>query len=315
MEEKFHKSTAVEKEAMLKMMVKSNLKPLLYFLFMYGAFLAASILLVWSYHQVWWWQVIAFVFFAIVQCSMFAGEHETVHNTAFKSKSLNYFSSLMLGLAHMYAPSTFRDLHFTHHRYTHVPGKDPEISLGHKEIPSVILSLPTYLAWLSGLPLLLFKVFMLIFGALGMPNPIRKFIYPFVRKESRLNIALESLLYLFIYTGLIIIANFFNPGVWYLFIGLVVGHCLLSTYLVMEHNGLPYEGNILEKTRSMRTNKAVKFLMWNMPYHAEHHAYPAVPFYNLPQLHKALESELKHKDESHADFHLAVFKGKYKKKD
>ena len=44
--------------------------------------------------------------------------------------------------------------------------------------------------------------------------------------------------------------------------------------------------------------------MWNMPYHAEHHAFPAVPFHSLPALNKVLKSEIKHKDESLVDFHI-----------
>jgi fatty acid desaturase len=34
------------------------------------------------------------------------------------------------------------------------------------------------------------------------------------------------------------------------------------------------------------------FLYWNMQYHVEHHMFPAVPFYNLPKLRKAIEHDL-----------------------
>jgi fatty acid desaturase len=30
-----------------------------------------------------------------------------------------------------------------------------------------------------------------------------------------------------------------------------------------------------------------------MPYHAEHHSYPAVPFHQLPALHRAIRDHLK----------------------
>ena len=29
----------------------------------------------------------------------------------------------------------------------------------------------------------------------------------------------------------------------------------------------------------MMTNPAVRLLMWNMPFHAEHHLYPFIPFH------------------------------------
>ncbi|MCY4130160.1 MAG: fatty acid desaturase [Gammaproteobacteria bacterium] len=31
---------------------------------------------------------------------------------------------------------------------------------------------------------------------------------------------------------------------------------------------------------------------WNMQYHLEHHMYPAVPFFNLPKLRRAIEHDL-----------------------
>jgi fatty acid desaturase len=34
--------------------------------------------------------------------------------------------------------------------------------------------------------------------------------------------------------------------------------------------------------------------MWNMPYHAEHHLYPSIPFHHLPALHLKLRRQLKH---------------------
>jgi fatty acid desaturase len=32
----------------------------------------------------------------------------------------------------------------------------------------------------------------------------------------------------------------------------------------------------------------IRFLYWNMNNHIEHHMYAAVPFYNLPKLHRAV---------------------------
>ena len=30
-------------------------------------------------------------------------------------------------------------------------------------------------------------------------------------------------------------------------------------------------------------------MMWNMPFHAEHHLYPSIPFHALPQAHQELK--------------------------
>jgi fatty acid desaturase len=34
--------------------------------------------------------------------------------------------------------------------------------------------------------------------------------------------------------------------------------------------------------------------MWNLPYHAEHHLFPNIAFYNLPEAHRHLRPHLKH---------------------
>jgi fatty acid desaturase len=46
--------------------------------------------------------------------------------------------------------------------------------------------------------------------------------------------------------------------------------------------------------------------MWNMPYHAEHHAYPAVPWHALPELHKLIEKDLIHTVPGYTDIHLRI---------
>ena len=221
---------------------------------------------------------------------------------------MNSTAAFLSGIAHIYPSTMIRELHFTHHRYTHIPGKDPEISLGNKPITSIVSSLPFYLSWISGLPLFMFKNFMVICGTLEMPEPIRKNAFPFVRPEVRLKLFVNSLIVVGVQVAIVIAAIHVNPGFWGLLVGQVIGHCFLASYTAAEHNGLPHEGNILERTRSIKAPKFVNFIMWNMPYHAEHHAYPAVPFYSLPELHEVLNDEIIHKDKSHPEFHWLVLK-------
>jgi fatty acid desaturase len=291
---------------MQALMRRSDGPALIHFTAMYLAWIGASAWAVWSWNRSAWELALSQLALGLVGCSTFAALHETAHGTAFKSPALNRLAAALSGLAHVYPSTIFRELHFTHHRHTHEPGKDPEISLGSKGIPSVVSSLPLYLAWLTGVPLLSFKLGMLMNGALGMPEPLRKRLYPFVRPEVRGRLALESLFILGFHAALLSLAVFYHSGFWALFTGQVVAHCLLAVYLTPEHNGLPHEGDILERTRSMRAGTFLKALMWNMPYHAEHHAYPAVPFHALPQLHIELQEELRHRDLGYPAFHLKV---------
>lgn len=309
MKEHFHQSSTLSKADLAALYQRSNDPAFLRFTGLILANLGTATWVIWAWSGPWWNLVLAFLFYGLTVCSTFAAEHETIHNTAFKSKRLNRIASRIAGWLHFYPASIFRELHFTHHRYTHIPGKDPEISLGGKPAPNTIGSLPMYLAWLSGFPLLGFKLFISLVCALGLPKPLRQKLFPFIRPEMRREVVPDSIVLWLMLTGIVLAAILVHPGFWALLLGQLIGHCMLASYLVMEHNGLPHEGDILDKTRSIKTNAFVRFLMWNMPYHAEHHAYPAVPFHALPELHERMQGELKHQEEGHAEFHLGVVKG------
>lgn len=53
-----------------------------------------------------------------------------------------------------------------------------------------------------------------------------------------------------------------------------------------EHTGCVSARDYVENTRTTVTLALVRLVAWNMPYHAEHHSYPAVPFHALPGLHE-----------------------------
>lgn len=304
MQEKFHKSQLLPKAKLRQLMARKDQPAIIRFLVTFSLFLFSGAWIVISWEGTWLNLILSHLVFGLFCCSMFAALHEAGHGTAFKSKSLNRLVATIAGIAHVYPYAIFRELHFTHHRYTHIPGKDPEISIGDQPAPSILVNPPLYLAFLTGIPYLLLKVNLILLGIVGTPEFIRKRFTPYIRPKMRRQVAVDSLLAAIIYTGIILAAIYIHAGFWGIFTGQVVGHCILSMYLVMEHNGLPHEGNILERTRSIQTNKLVKFLLWNMPYHAEHHAYPAVPFHALPTLHEEIKTELKHKEKGLVDLHV-----------
>ena len=45
-------------------------------------------------------------------------------------------------------------------------------------------------------------------------------------------------------------------------------------------------------TRTCYINPVSAFIYWNMHYHIEHHTFPMVPYYNLPELHEVLKPQL-----------------------
>ena len=306
MRQSFYKSSHLTPQQLGDLIKKDNKTSSIHFLAMYSLFIAAAITLVLTWENGGWITAFAFVLFATSIPALFACEHESAHQTAFKNRSLNYWAALFAGVSYGYIPTLFRDFHFAHHQYTHQPGLDPEISFAGRPVPSIISNLPSYLSWLTGFPLVIFRLLSLIIGALGMPGPIQRFVFPFVKPEHRLQIFLESWLTLFIHGSIVYLAIAVHTGFWGLIWGQFVGSALLAAYTAPEHNGLPHEGSIMEKTRSIKSNAVLRWWMWNMPYHAEHHAYPAVPHHALPQLHVLLDKELIHQDSSHANFHGQV---------
>ena len=70
---------------------------------------------------------------------------------------------------------------------------------------------------------------------------------------------------------------------------------------VAEHFGdLEYD-HLLNATRSVKPHGLEKFLLapYQVHYHIEHHLYPAVPFYNLPKLHKLLMDDPSFREQAH----------------
>ena len=58
----------------------------------------------------------------------------------------------------------------------------------------------------------------------------------------------------------------------------------LRLFLLSEHAGCAFVDDMLANTRTTYTNAAILLLAWRMPYHAEHHCFPSVPFHALVRL-------------------------------
>ena len=62
----------------------------------------------------------------------------------------------------------------------------------------------------------------------------------------------------------------------------LIGEPAMRLARLSEHAGRPLTADVTENTRSFRVPAPLRLLAWNMPYHAEHHASPSVPFHALP---------------------------------
>ena len=309
MQEEFYQSSSLSKDKLNALMTRNDHLGLLRFGIQYSLLWGAAAWIVGTVEMGLHWSLTlgGMLVFALTTLSMFAIVHETGHLTAFKTRWLNQAVCWLASLPIFYTPSGFRALHFEHHRQTHIPGKDPEISMAAKPVPAVTSNPFMYLGFASGLPLLGYKVNMIILGALGSPKFIwTKFMY-YVPETKRKAVSFESRLALLFHGSLFGLALQGFNGLWYVLGALGIGHVFLAGYTMAEHNGLSHEGHILERTRSVKANALLRWIFWNMPYHAEHHAYPAVPWHALDALHREMELELLHVESGYLHFHKRSF--------
>jgi fatty acid desaturase len=75
---------------------------------------------------------------------------------------------------------------------------------------------------------------------------------------------------------------------------LLLAQPILRAILVTEHTGCSLDSNPLTNTRTTLVSWPVRLVHWNMPYHAEHHLYPAIPFHALPAAHQLLRERFRH---------------------
>ncbi|MEM5473551.1 fatty acid desaturase family protein [Hoeflea sp. AS60] len=219
--------------------------------------------------------------------------HEASHQTPFRSRWLNTAAAHVSGFVIFLPPRWFRYFHFAHHRFTQMPGKDPELASPKPE------SWGQYLLHISGIPVWIDHLGTIMRHAAGrchddfVPHAKR----PMVRREAWTMIGV----YLVLLAGSIASGSTVLVFIW--LIPMLLGQPFLRLYLMAEHGRCAYVANMLENTRTTFTNALVRRLAWNMPYHAEHHSYPAVPFHRLPDLHKLAAEHLVETEPGYTHFH------------
>jgi fatty acid desaturase len=217
--------------------------------------------------------------------TMFATMHEAVHRTAFKRRALNDSVAWFAGLLSFYNSTFYRPYHGWHHRFTQLPGQDPELE------DAKPTSLLDYFVQLSGLPWWLGKLRTHFRLAAGETSS-----YAFLNEETAPRVVRSVRLQLCVYAAALG-AGFWSPEPYFMIYWLApvaLAQPLLRAILLAEHMGCSETSDMLSNTRTTHTVWPVRFLMWEMPYHADHHRYPALPFFSLARAHEGLAPHLAH---------------------
>jgi fatty acid desaturase len=228
------------------------------------------------------WALPLLVAHGYVLAFVFCAFHETAHRTAFRTRWLNTALGTLAGLLIVWPYRNYRVYHWEHHRFTQDEARDPELYFAKPT------SVGAYLLALTGVPNLIRRVSDLLRLAGGRADR------PWMAAPERRPLIREARIYLGVYLAVALASALTgSPIVLLLWIApLLVGQAFLRPYLLAEHTACGSTRDSLENTRTTRTLALVRLFAWNMPYHAEHHAYPAVPFHALPRLHGHVRARL-----------------------
>lgn len=248
-----------------------------------------------------WWKAPAVVALGIVQAALFAPFHETMHQTAFASRRLNAVVGWLAGAPGLFNWHFYQAFHLAHHRHTQDPERDPELL---QQRPPMVLR--PYLLRMLGVPYWRSRLRFAVDGLRGDTAA-----YPYIHPAAAPRIIRSMRLMLaFVAAAALASALAFGWQAPLLFWVLpqLAGQPFLRLYLFTEHTLCSEDRDGLTNTRTVLTTRFIRLLMWNMPFHAEHHLYPFIPFHRLAEAHALLRPRLAHVQPGYAAWHRDFLK-------
>lgn len=231
------------------------------------------------------WTLLPAVFaLGLVEVALFAPAHETMHQTAFASRRTNAIVGWLASCPSLLNWHFYTAYHLAHHRHTQQPDLDPELAA-----PPPI-SVRGYILRVLGVPYWTLRLQVVADCWKGDLSA-----YPYISANAAPAIVRggRAMTLLLLGFSIVSIAWFGWATPLLYWIGpQLLGQPLLRAYLLAEHTGCSEDRNGLTNTRTTLTSAPVRLLMWNMPYHAEHHLFPSIPFHRLADAHRLIGTKL-----------------------
>ena len=272
----------ISRAELRELMRRSDALPLLHLL-LWMATVSASGVAVWLALD-GPWLLPAMFLHGVVLVHHFSLQHECTHYTAFRTRRINDMVGGACGFLIMVAPRFFRYEHCDHHTWTQLEGRDPEL-----------IPLPKspwgYLVYLSSVPYWSAKCREIARHACGrVDDSDRAFLpeveYAAIFREARLMLAGYALV-----AVAMAVFDWWEP-LWFWFLPVLLGEPVMRAIRMTEHVGMPPVHDMRRNTRTSLVWPPLRWLGWNMSYHAEHHYASSVPYHALPRLHAMLEGDL-----------------------
>lgn len=228
-----------------------------------------------------YWVLVTGFVLGVLLNFLYAAQHELSHGTVFATKRINEICGRIIGFLMIFPRDYDQVMHFAHHKWTQDWERDGELV-------REPYTLTTYLMWLSGITYWRNRVFGVVRRARGV------IIEPYIRKDEEPKIIRESRIHLALYALILVGSLTLGSWAWATFwiLPMVLTKPVHQLQNTIEHLGLSHDDNILENTRSTRTNALMRWLCWQMPYHTAHHVFPSVPFWKLKQLNEKIEAQI-----------------------
>ena len=208
--------------------------------------------------------------------SMVTFMHDATHNILFEKPWKNCVFGIVSMIQLMASFISFKEDHMEHHRYNRSP-KDPDaFTMGKRGV----LDFVAFYGYIVSGALLSFVHFNIIY-------PIQRF------NARKWAIHLfETLLKIACYWALLAWAQKHGGlgktlEVW--LVPVYIFAVFNSIRFIAEHYETPWNQGQLVGSRTVTSNPLHSFFWNNINWHIGHHVYPAVPWYNLVELHRLME--------------------------
>ena len=256
------------------------LRSLLQVLMEWGAIIGAIILTDAFWHPVLY--IVAVAWIGARMHALFIMMHEASHyNLTGKGWHNDIISDVLLAWPFFTTTNTFRENHFAHHaRPNTIHDPDMKVKGGRIwQFPKSGLELMLIAgAYLSGLafPARVISVRHYLSASSKKPNP-----YMVLLRLAFYAVAIGLIVYFKLGMG-VLIYWFIPMTTWLSFISYL--RSIGDHYAINE----PEAGSMGTRTLKLNYFERLFFFPCHFTFHCEHHRYPAVPFYNLPKLHRRL---------------------------
>ena len=285
----------IDKKTLKELSKRSDIKGLIDVSIFIFALILSGYLCIISWGTLW--SIPALLLYGnIFYCKIISIQHETNHETYFKTRALNKLFYHITSLLGGFEAVRWKWSHFHHHTYTIFTHE--EVYDYENNSPKPTEPIRFLLNFLPLGPIINiqkirhFTHFEIIKHSFGIITPVVNITVP--EKEIK-KIINSSRLYVGFWLIIILSSIFFKT--WLPIIMLILppfyGNTILMICGMTQHAGLA--DNVKDHRKSTRTvimNPFFSFLYSNMEYHIEHHIFPKIPCHNLKAFHHLVKDQM-----------------------